>query len=99
VQATVSRLDQHEARLLALESWIATIQQRPELTTLVTSTPPAIFRQHSEPARPRSIQMEADVFDTLRRFCRSEGRQMKEVVDTVLVAFFHSHGWIVEEDQ
>jgi hypothetical protein len=99
VQATASRLDQHEARLLALEGWIATIQQRPELRPLITSTPPAIFRQHSEPARPRSIQMETDLFDTLRRFCRAEGRQMKEVVDTVLSEFFHSRGWIIEEGE
>jgi hypothetical protein len=94
VQTIVPRLDDHESRILALETRLATFQQRPELTTPTLQT---TARLHSEPARPRSIQMETDLFDTLRRFCKAEHRQMKEVLDTALSTFFASHGWPIRE--
>ena len=62
-----------------------------------TMTPLAIFWRHSEPARPRGIHMETELFDTLRRCCRATNRQLKEVVDTVLAAYFHRQGWVIEE--
>lgn len=94
VQTIVPRLDDHESRILALETLLATFQQRHELTTPTLQT---TARLHSEPARPRSIQMETDLFDTLKAFCQAEHRQMKEVVDTALAAFFASHGWTITE--
>lgn len=94
VETIVPRLDAHESRLFALETWLTTFQQRPELATPTLQT---TARLHTEPTRPRSIQMETDLFDTLKAFCQAEHRQMKEVVDTTLAAFFASHGWTIAE--
>jgi hypothetical protein len=94
VQTIVPRLDDHESRIHALETLLATFQQRHELTTPTLQT---TARLHTEPARPRSIQMETDLFDTLKAFCKAEHRQMKEVLDTALCTFFASHGWTIME--
>jgi hypothetical protein len=96
VEAIVPRLDNHEARILALECWLTSVQQRSEPTTATLQT---TARLHSEPARPRSIQMETDLFDTLKSFAKAEHREMKEVVDTALSAYFALHGWTVAEGE